>query len=310
MSEVHFSSRYSKIDTSLFAPPPVPIPGLLDIFPRTLAAENLRELAAAIVNAHRKGKPVIFCMGSHVIKTGLSPIMIDLMRRGIITCLATNGSAIVHDVELSLFGGTSEDVEASLAVGKFGTTLETQHFIHGAFEQYVPEGDGLGAAIGWAICGECDVFGDGQPINRSLFASAVQCRIPACVHVAIGTDVFCMHIRASGKLIGEGSLRDFRSFCAEVEKLGDGGVLLNIGSAVVLPEAALKAVASARAKNISLEGSIFANLDFLPGYRAQKQIVDRPRLVGAKTYDIRGCHELLVPLLASAVVAELDKGDT
>jgi hypothetical protein len=314
MLKTSITTRPSKLTTEFLAPKPVPLPGVLEIFPRTLAAESLRGVVRALAEAYRKKKPVILCLGSHVIKTGLSPIIIDLMRRGIVTCLAMNGSAIVHDVELSLFGETSEDVEAALPQGLFGVTEETQRVIHKSIQLYGPcmmseKGYGLGWAVGEGIR-NCACNNPLSDVGLSLFAEALRLQIPACVFVGFGTDVYFLHPGASGARIGEASLRDFRTFCEQVKGLGGGGVLLNIGSAVILPEVVLKAVALARSEGISFEGSTFVNLDMIDHYRARKQIVERPRSLQATTYDIRGHHEILLPLITGCLLEEIENGKT
>lgn len=273
---------------------------LLDSLPDILAGHSIRQLAAAIANAHRKGKPVIGGMGAHIIKCGLSPVLNDLMRRGVITAIAFNGALAIHDSEVALYGRTSEDVRATLAEGAFGMTRETADFINSAAVEARDQGLGFGESIGRKL-----VEADAPHADLSLIATAYSLDVPATLHVAIGTDITHMHPNADGAAYGEASLRDFRILTAVMKDLGGGGVLLNIGSAVILPEVALKAFSTLRNLGYDLSGIVGANLDFIQQYRSAQQIVNRIELIGGTGISLIGHHEIMIPLLAHAVLEEM-----
>lgn len=285
------------------------MPGFLERLPKILAANSLRELVEAVVQARRKEKPVIFAMGAHVIKVGLVPILNQLIRAGIITCVATNGASIVHDVELACYGETSENVDDALAKGQFGNTQETGTFINWAINQYVPQGSGLGEAIGLGIVGRVSEIHRSH-WKESLFGTCYCHDIPATVHVAIGTDVVHMHAAANGSLIGEGSMRDFRTLCQEIGKIGDGGVVINCGSHVIMPEVILKAFAWNLNRGVSLSGCVTANLDMIQGYRGRTQLVERVKTFGGRGYAITGHHEINIPILAGAILGAMREEST
>ena len=265
--------------------------------PAMLGAEDLRRVVAAIVGAKRRDGGIIWGLGAHVIKTGVSPVLIDLMQRGFVSALALNGAGIIHDFEIALSGATSEDVDESLGPGRFGMAEETGVRLNDAIRSGVDRGRGLGQAVGEYLAGCNPAHGD-----RSLALAAHRLGIPVTVHVAIGTDVIHMHPAASGAAIGEGSLRDFRFFTSCVARL-KGGVYLNCGSAVVLPEVFLKAIALARNKGAALEGLTTVNIDFLRMYRPQTTVVTRPVAgTGGQGISLVGHHEVLIPLLAAALI--------
>lgn len=267
-----------------------------NMFPRILAADSLRELAHAIVTARRLDKPVVFAMGSHVIKCGLSLLIIDLMKRGILTALAFNGSAIVHDLEITLIGATSEDVAEQIKQGRFGMAEETGSILNKAIKQGYERGLGLGESVGKWLANSL------YPHKEySIFANAYKLGIPVTVHVAIGTDIIHMHPSASGAAIGECSHRDFKKLCGVVGQL-EGGVWVNLGSAVVLPEVFLKAVSVARNLGAKLESLFTANLDMLQHYRPLQNVVKRPLLPDGKGITITGHHEIMIPLLYQMIV--------
>ncbi|MCC7243148.1 MAG: hypothetical protein IT180_14565, partial [Acidobacteria bacterium] len=265
-----------------------------------LAAGDFCHVVADVLQARRSGRAIIWGLGAHVIKTGLSPILVDLMERGFVSALATNGAGLIHDYELALAGSTSEDVDGALGPGTFGMARETGADLNRAINEGVARGLGLGQAVGQHLL-------DAAPphVGYSLLATAARLGIPVTVHVAIGTDIIHMHPAASGAATGEGSLRDFRYFASSVSRLS-GGVYLNCGSAVVLPEVFLKAVALARNAGHSLEGLTTVNLDFLRQYRAQTNVVTRPTAGTGRGYSLTGHHELMIPLLAAALVEGLD----
>ena len=268
----------------------------MDSLPRLLAAGDFRAVVEAIVAAYRADRPIVWGIGAHVLKTGLSPILIDLMQRGLVSALATNGAGLIHDFEIALVGSTSEDVDATLGPGAFGMAHETGAELNRAIRDGVSRSLGIGQSVGAYLL-------DRKPphVATSLVAAAASLDIPVTVHVALGTDITHMHPEASGAAIGEGSLRDFRYFASVVSRL-ERGVYLNCGSAVILPEVFLKAVALSRNAGRSLEGLTTVNLDFLRHYRPQVNVVARPTAGIGRGYALTGHHELLIPLLAAAVV--------
>jgi hypothetical protein len=268
-----------------------------DALPAMLGAQDLRRAAAAIVDARRRDGGVIWGVGAHVIKTGVSPVLIDLMRRGYVSALAMNGAGIIHDFEIALSGATSEDVDESLGPGRFGMAEETGTLLNEAIRAGDERGEGLGQSVAAFLASSHPPHAD-----KSLAVAAHRHGIPLTVHVAMGTDVIHMHPAASGAAIGEASLRDFRYFTSAVARLR-GGVYLNCGSAVVLPEVFLKAVALARNKGAALDGLTTVNIDFLRMYRPQTNVVTRPVAGTSGTgISLVGHHEVLIPLLAAAVI--------
>ena len=296
-------SRRSKARIEDFARPPAAstIAALLDSMPKMLAAADFVAIVAAIARAAREDAGVVWGLGAHVIKTGLGPVLIDLMQRGCVSALATNGAAVIHDFEIALVGATSEDVDEALAPGRFGMADETGRLLNGAINDGVARGLGIGEAV-------TRYLHDRQPqfARDSVLAAAARLGIPVTVHVAIGTDVIHMHPAASGAALGEGSLRDFRYFVSNVARL-ERGVYLNCGSAVVLPEVFLKAVALARNRGIPLAALTTVNLDFVRLYRPQTNVVSRPTAGSGRGYSLVGHHEIMIPLLAAAVKEEMVK---
>jgi hypothetical protein len=292
-------SRRGKARVEDFARPHSPsasVASFIDNLPNIQAAADLKSVARAIVDAHRSGGGVLWGLGAHVIKTGLAPVIIDLMERGLVSAIAVNGAAVIHDFEIALVGSTSEDVDESLGPGRFGMAEETGRLLNGAISSGVADGLGLGQAVGRFL-----VAKEPQFARVSIVASAARLNIPVTVHVAIGTDILHMHPSASGSAIGEGSLRDFRYLAANVAKL-ERGVYLNCGSAVVLPEVFLKAVALVRNRGISLAGLTTVNLDFARMYRPETNVVARPTAGTGKGYSLIGHHEIMIPLLAAALI--------
>ncbi len=292
-------SRASKVRREDFGRPIQPgatVAALIDSLPNLLAAADLKAVVAAMVDAQRTGGGVLWGIGAHVIKTGLGPVLIDLMERGFVSAIATNGAAVIHDFEIALVGATSEDVDEALGPGRFGMAEETGRLLNGAINEGVAAGLGLGQAV-------ARFLDEKQPqcARASVLAAAARLQIPVTVHVAIGTDIIHMHPAASGAALGEGSLRDFRYFAANVARL-DQGVYLNCGSAVILPEIFLKAVALARNRGLPLAGLTTVNLDFVRAYRAQTNVVARPTAGTGRGYSLVGHHELMIPLLAAAVI--------
>ncbi len=273
-----------------------------DSLPKVLAAADLKAVASAILAARRKNKPVILMLGAHVIKVGLSPVLIDLMKSKVITTLALNGAGIVHDAELALFGQTSEDVAAGLADGTFGMAKETGDFLSKAIAQGRQEKLGLGEAIGR----ELNVK-KAKNLKISLLGQAYKLKIPVTVHVAMGTDIIHQQPSADGAAIGELSLQDFRILAHQVAGIGNGGVVLNVGSAVVLPEVFLKALTVARNLGYPCKNFTTANFDMIQHYRPRVNVVSRPTLAGGQGYQITGHHEIMIPLLAMGIKLGMGK---
>jgi hypothetical protein len=292
-------SRKSKAHVADFAKPyqaGAGVRGLLSSLPSVLAAADFNAVVGAIGEARRGGRALIWGLGAHVIKTGLSPVLVDLMERGFVSAIATNGAGIIHDFEIALAGATSEDVDAGLGPGQFGMAEETATLLNKAINDGASTGLGFGQSVGRFLSERHP-----QYERFSIAASAWRLQIPLTVHVAIGTDIIHMHPLASGAAIGETSLRDFRYFTSAVAHL-ERGVYLNCGSAVVLPEVFLKAVALARNQGRSLDGLTTVNLDFLRHYRPLTNVVSRPTAGVGRGYAITGHHELLIPLLAAALI--------
>ena len=294
-------SRQSKVSLAQFATPHQAgsgINGFLKTLPGLLAAKDFKDIVDAIVTAKRNGRAIVWGLGAHVLKTGLSPVLVDLMERGFISAIATNGAGIIHDFEIALSGGTSEDVDATLGPGTFGMAEETGTQLNRAINDGVAAGLGLGQSVGKYLDAVKPPFA-----QISVTAAAWRLEVPVTVHVAIGTDIIHMHPQASGAAIGEASLRDFKYFVSSVSRL-EHGVYLNCGSAVVLPEVFLKAVAIARNEGRSLEGLTTVNLDFLRHYRPLTNVVNRPTAGIGRGYSLTGHHELLIPLLAAALIEQ------
>lgn len=294
------AERKSKVSLADFARPHTPGAGLrafLDSLPRILAGDSLRALVRDILRAKESGKPILWGMGAHVLKVGLSPILIDLMEKGFVTGIALNGAGVVHDFELAVAGQTSEEVAEGLGSGEFGMARETGEEINQAMVQGDRDGLGLGAAVGRHLAQRRPPH-----LEVSLLASAYRIGIPATIHVAIGTDIVHMHPACDPAALGRGSHLDFRLFAAQVAELGGGGVYLNVGSAVLLPEVFLKAVTLARNLGHDLSDFATANLDFIQSYRPLTNVVQRPTRGVGRGYSLTGHHELLLPLLAAALV--------
>jgi deoxyhypusine synthase len=291
-------ARRSIVSTPLLATPPRPgmrIADFLDGLPEILAARDLRAAARTIATRHRAGRRIVLGMGAHPIKVGLSPLIIDLMRRGVLSAVAMNGAAIVHDFELAFAGTTSEDVGAGLADGRFGMAEETGRFLNGAISAAQPDG-GLGAAVGAAIrrAGFAHT-------HLSILAAAARLGVPVTVHVAVGTDIIHMHPTADGAAIGAASLHDFRLLAAVVAGL-HRGVFINLGSAVLIPEVFVKALNLARNVGKRVDGLLTIDMDFIRHYRPQVNVVQRPTAGTGRGYHFTGHHEIMFPLLCAAVL--------
>jgi hypothetical protein len=271
------------------------LPGLVETLPRILAADTLRAVVDAIASAREKRKPVIWAMGGHVIKCGLAPVLIDLMHRGLATSFAMNGSASIHDFEIALAGQTSEDVEAVLPDGRFGAAEETGREWNTALSADTGAGEALGRAL--------DRLAPEAHRPASLLLQAWRARVPVTVHIAIGTDTPHTHPAADPAILGSATHRDFRLFCSLVAALDNGGVFINAGSAVVMPEVFLKAVSCVRNLGFDLRNFTTVNLDFLQHYRPRVNVVERPHAqAGGNGYALTGHHEIMIPLLAAALI--------
>ena len=297
------SERPSKVTVADFARPPAPDSSLkdfLETLPDILAVRSLRAVAAQIRRARSLGKPVIWGLGGHVVKTGLAPVIIALMQRGLVSAIAANGSVLVHDAEIALVGSTSEDVDATLGAGAFGGAEETGQLLNEAARDGARDGLGLGEAMGRALLRHAP-----QHAAYSLLCAAYEHRVPFTAHVTIGADIAHFHPQADGASLGATTHTDFRLLAELVRRLDGGGVYLNLGSAVVLPEIFLKAVTLVRNLGHPLTDFTTANFDFIQSYRPLTNVVRRPVADGAgRGYAITGHHELTIPLLAAAILCD------
>src|SRR6266446_3093358 len=304
------ASRKSKVSVRDFAKPPANNPSLnkfLASLPNFLAAADLRNLLAAIHTARKQRKPILWGIGGHVIKVGLGPVLIDLMKRGFVSGIAMNGAALTHDFEIALAGNTSEDVEAGIGEGQFGMAAETGQYINEMAKVSHRIRIGYGEAAGqFLTSGILDV----KHTDSSVLVAAYKHCIPVTIHLAIGTDIPHMHRAADGAALGAATHYDFRLFCALVEQMHPGGIYLNWGSAVLLPEVFLKAVSIVRNLGVPLRPITTANFDFIQHYRPLQNVVKRPTASRrnqkgeeSRGYAITGHHELLLPLVAAALVS-------
>jgi hypothetical protein len=270
--------------------------GWLESLPHVLAADSFRAVIAALRAARERGRGMLWGMGGHVIKCGLAPVLIDLMRRGYATGFVLNGAAAIHDFEIAIAGHTSEDVEAVLPDGRFGSAEETGREMNEALRC---DDAGFGEAIGKRLA----EIADPKFAGSSLVHEAYRAGVPVTVHVAVGTDTPHTHPAADGAAIGRATHRDFRLLCSLVKEIHDGGIYLNVGSAVVLPEVFLKAVSVVRNLGNPLAEFTTVNFDFLQHYRPKANVVDRPHAqAGGKGYAITGHHEIMIPLLAAGLI--------
>ncbi len=270
----------------------------LSKLPDILAVRSLREIAKQIGRARKTGKPIVFGIGGHVVKTGLAPLIIDLMNRGFVSAIAANGSVLVHDTEIALVGFTSEDVDASLGKGDFGAARETGEILNAAAKKGLEDEIGLGEAMGREVS-------EKNPVNQnvSLLCQTYKNKIPFTSHLAIGADIGHFHASCDGAALGAASHTDFKLFCSIVKELNGGGVYLNLGSAVILPEIFLKAVTVVRNLGFPLEDFTTANFDFIQHYRPNTNVVRRPTADGAgRGFSVTGHHEIMIPLLAAHIL--------
>ncbi len=301
VSTYPLASRQSKVAIKDFATPiseDASLAEYLSSLPNILAVQSLRELATRIRRAQGLGKPIIWGIGGHVIKTGLAPVLIDLMRRGFLTAIAANGSVLVHDSEIALAGTTSEDVDATLGEGVFGGAEETGRLLNDAARAGQRESIGLGEALGRALVQLQPRFAE-----MSLLSAAYKARIPCTAFVTIGGDIAHFHPGVDGAALGATSHTDFRLLAELVRQMSGGGVYLNVGSAVTLPEVFLKCVTLVRNLGHELKDITTANFDFIQSYRPLTNVVRRPTADGAgRGFAITGHHELTVPLLAAQLI--------
>ena len=296
-------SRFSKVNSADFARVPAKNKGFKAFYeslPNILKAKDLRCVVKDLVSARKKGKSVIFMAGAHVIKCGLNPVLIELIKNKVITCVALNGAGIIHDFEIAFQGKTSEDVAENLKTGKFGMSKETAEFINCAVAEGVSRGLGLGYSVARKIADS-----KFRHKNLSLLYNAYKYKVPVCVFVGIGTDIIHQHPSFDAGLTGEGSLRDFHTLADNIRGLNKGGVVLNFGSAVMLPEVFLKALNLARNLGNQVKNFTSANFDMIYQYRAAQNVVLRPTSGAGKGYYIIGHHEIMLPLLAQAVTENL-----
>jgi hypothetical protein len=295
------ASRPSKVTVREFAAPIDEDDSLkmfLDKLPNILAVQSLRAIAKQIRRAKELEKPVVWGIGGHVVKTGLAPVLIDLVRRGFVSAIAANGSVLVHDCEIALVGFTSEDVDATLGRGDFGAAKETGEVLNQAAKSGANDEIGLGEAMGRELCVANPLHAD-----MSLLCQTYRRKIPFTAHLAIGADIGHFHAACDGAALGATSHTDFKMFCSIVKELNGGGVYLNLGSAVILPEIFLKAVTVVRNLGFPLEDFTTANFDFIQSYRPQTNVVRRPTANGVgRGFSITGHHELMIPLLAAHIL--------
>jgi hypothetical protein len=305
VSTYPLADRKNKVTTEMFGKAfdgSENIPAFISKLPRILAGENLRNLIRAILYAKTSSRGIIWGIGGHVIKVGLGPVINDLMEHGFVTAVAMNGSAAIHDFEVAMGGATSEEVGDVLGSGKFGMVRETAEHMNGAINGAQADGIGLGEALGSAIVRNAARF----PFqNMSILAEAWKRRVPVTVHVAVGTDTIHAHPSASGEALGEGSFHDFRLFSTIIKDLNGGGVYLNVGSAVLMPEVFLKAVSLVRNLGFSLEEFTTANLDFIQHYRPTQNVLKRPTQGSGQSIALTGHHEIMIPLIAAALKGSL-----
>lgn len=277
--------------------PGMTVASLLAALPNQLGGKNLNAVINAVVAAHEKGKPVVAAIGGHVIKCGLQPVLKRLIDAGVITAVAMNGSASIHDYEISLIGETSEDVGAVLHCGTFGMAEETGRDINRALKEGVADGIGYGEALGRFI-----VERNNPHRDHSLLATCFEKGIPATVHVAVGTDIIHQHPACDGAVLGQATFTDFRLFAAVVGTLGDGGVFINIGSAVIMPEVFLKALSITQNMGRHVDHFTTANFDMTQHYRPLQNVVKRPTAGASRGLAITGHHEIMIPLLAAGIL--------
>jgi hypothetical protein len=306
---VPVARRPNKVSASEFAHPPGDdrsFAAFIAALPNVLVARDFRAVVDAIARAAQQKRGVILMLGGHVVKTGLAPIIIDLMRRGIVTHVAMNGSAAIHDYEVARFGATSEDVAAGLRDGTFGMADETGRELNDAFTAGMRARQGMGEAVGRALDARSDLVNP----ELSILLNAHRLGVVATVHAALGAEIIHQHPAANGAAIGDTSHRDFRRLAAAIPDLDDGGVVLNVGSAVVMPEVFLKALTIARNLHTGAPRNfVSVDFDMQRHYRPRMNVVQRPTLESGKGYEITGHHEIMIPILAWSVIDRMERGE-
>jgi len=299
---IPLNARKCKVTTKDFARVAKKGSSFMDFYaslPDILVSRSFRSLVDAVVAAHKRNKMIIVMMGAHVIKCGLSPLIVDLMKRGVVRTVALNGAGIIHDTEIAMIGRTSEDVGEGITDGSFGMARETASFINDAINNGFKKGIGIGESLGEAISRERLPHK-----SLSILRAGYELDIPVTVHVAIGTDIIHQHPSANGEAIGEGSLLDFRNFIYSVARL-EGGVAMNFGSAVILPEVFLKSITVARNLGYKVNHFTTANFDMIRQYRPHENVLSRPTSRGGKGYNIIGHHEIMIPLLCRSIIEKI-----
>jgi len=300
--------RPNKVRAAEFAHPPGDdrsFSAFVAALPDVLVARDFRAVVDAIVQAAQRSRGIVIMLGGHVVKTGLAPLVLDLVRRRVVTHVAMNGSAAIHDYEVARFGATSEDVAAGLRDGTFGMAEETGREMNDAFSRGMRDGLGMGQALGMALDARTDLANP----ELSILLGGFRAGVPVTVHAALGAEIIHQHPAANGAAIGDTSHRDFRRLAASLIDIDEGGVVLNVGSAVIMPEVFLKALTIARNLNAG-RPRVFTtvDLDMQRHYRPRMNVVQRPTLEGGRGYEITGHHEIMVPLLAWAVIDRLTSG--
>jgi len=302
---ISIQERRSKVQISDFArvynPQTEDFSSFIESLPNVLVARDLKLFVNKLADAFHRKKPIVILMGAHVIKVGLSPLLIDLMKRGILSAVAMNGATAIHDVEIALWGKTSEDVAEAILDGSFGMSGETGEFINTTVVDGYRNSDmGYGEALGKRLCDVRAVNG-----HLSILAYGYELNVPVTVHVAIGTDIVHQQPTMDGAATGEMSYRDFKVLCNVVKDLGDGGVVMNIGSAVIMPEVFLKALTVVRNLGYPVRGFTTANFDMLQHYRPRMNVVQRPTQNGGQGFHFTGHHEIMIPLLTAMIKSQI-----
>ena len=308
MRTIPVARRPNKVQAAEFAHPPAAdrsFAAFLAALPDVLVARDFRAVVDAIVHAAKRSRGVVLMLGGHVVKTGLAPLITDLLRRGVVTHIAMNGSAAIHDYEIARFGATSEDVAAGVRDGSFGMAEETGREMNDAFVSGMRESQGMGEALAAALDARSDLTNP----ELSVLLGAYHHGVPVTVHAALGAEIIHQHPAANGAAIGDTSHRDFRRLAASLDDIDQGGVVLNLGSAVIMPEVFLKALTIARNLHDGRpRGFVTVDLDMQRHYRPRMNVVQRPTLGSGRGYEITGHHEIMVPLLVWAVVEGLSRG--
>jgi hypothetical protein len=271
-----------------------------DLFPAILKGNDIRCIVEAVLKARERERPVVFAIGAHVIKCGLSPLVIDLMEKGVVSAIAMNGAGDIHDYEIALIGETSEDVALGINEGIFGMAEETGAMMNSGLKEFLNDEIGLGEAWGRDISEKAFDFRD-----NSILSKGFKLSIPVTIHVAFGTDITHIHPSSDGALIGKGTQNDFKLFTSVIVDLNDGGCFFNIGSSVILPEVFLKALSAVRNLGYKVKDFTTVNMDMIQHYRPVTNVIDRPTQEGGRGYSLIGHHEIMIPLLYDMIVRRL-----